>query len=160
MKTILLMLMMMMVTNAAEIGVASHYSTKTGTRTASGERLVDSKFTAAHKTLKFGTLVKVTNLKNNKTTVVKITDRGPYKKGRIIDVSQAAAKTLGFHKQGIAKVKVEVVKPQKQCLNKDFTNTMTSQTILKSLRTAASSVYLNTQKQVIKLKSATDFLFN
>ncbi len=108
------MLMMMLMANASEIGVASHYSTKTGSKTASGERLVDSKFTAAHKTLKFGTLVKVTNLKNNKTTVVKINDRGPFIKGRIIDVSQAAAKQLGFHSQGIAKVKIEVVAPSKQ----------------------------------------------
>lgn len=106
---------MIAVANCSEVGVASHYSTKTGTRTASGERLVDSKLTAAHKTLKFGTLVKVTNLKNNKTTVVKITDRGPYCKGRILDVSQAAAKQLDFHKQGITKVRIEVVNnsPQK-----------------------------------------------
>jgi len=112
MKKLMMLLMMMMMANASEVGVASHYSTKTGTKTASGERLVDSKLTAAHKTLKFGTLVKVTNLKNNKTTVVKITDRGPYCKGRILDVSQAAAKQLDFHKQGITKVKIETVRPE------------------------------------------------
>ena len=112
MKQLLLSLMMIAVANCSEVGVASHYSTKTGTKTASGERLVDSKLTAAHKTLKFGTLVKVTNLKNNKTIVVKITDRGPYIKGRILDVSQAAAKQLGFHSQGITKVKIETVRPE------------------------------------------------
>jgi rare lipoprotein A len=111
-KLMMLLMMMMMMANASEIGVASHYSTKTGTRTASGERLVDSKLTAAHKTLKFGTLVKVTNLKNNKTTVVKITDRGPYIKGRVLDVSQAAAKQLGFHSQGVTKVKIETIRPE------------------------------------------------
>jgi len=117
MKQLLFLLAMIAVANCSEVGVASHYSTKTGTKTASGERLVDSKLTAAHKTLKFGTLVKVTNLKNNKTAVVKITDRGPYCKGRILDVSQAAAKQLGFHKQGIAKVKIEVVDNSSQQTN-------------------------------------------
>jgi rare lipoprotein A len=95
-----------------EIGIASHYSVRTngGTRTASGEKLCDNSFTAAHKKLPFGTKVKVTNLKNNKSVVVRITNRGPYIRGRIIDVSQAAAHALGFHKQGLTKVKVEVVK--------------------------------------------------
>jgi len=138
--------MMMVMTNASEVGIASHYSTKTGTRTASGERLVDSRFTAAHKTLKFGTLVKVTNLKNNKTAVVKITDRGPYKKGRIIDVSQAAAKQLGFHQQGITKVKIEVANPPKQ---NPINNTKTWKTITASMK---SSLY-NIQNQVIGLWS-------
>jgi rare lipoprotein A len=71
-----------------EVGIASFYSTKTGTQTASGERLNDSSFTAAHKTLKFGTKVKVTNLNNGKSIIVKINDRGPFIRGRIIDVSK------------------------------------------------------------------------
>lgn len=98
---------------ASEIGVASYYSTKTGTATASGEKLVDSRFTAAHKTLKFGTLVKVTNLKNNKTVVVKINDRGPFIRGRVIDLSLAAAKKLDFYHRGITKVKIEPYSPVK-----------------------------------------------
>jgi len=97
--------------SAAESGIASHYSVKSngGTITASGEKLCDKAMTAAHKTLPMGTIVRVTNLKNNKSVIVKLNDRGPYIKGRIIDVSQAAAHALGFHKQGIARVKVEVV---------------------------------------------------
>jgi rare lipoprotein A len=95
-----------------EYGKASFYSVKCngGTHTASGERLVDHANTAAHKSLPFGTIVKVTNLANNKTEVVKITDRGPYVKGRIIDVTRGVASKLGFLKAGVVKVKVEVVK--------------------------------------------------
>lgn len=110
MKTLIILFISTVLSFGAEIGVASHYSTKTGSKTASGERLVDSKFTAAHKTFKFGTFVRVTNLKNNKSVIVKINDRGPFVKGRIIDVSHAAAKQLGFVKQGLARVKVELVK--------------------------------------------------
>lgn len=104
---------MMATLHASETGIASYYSTKTGNKTASGERLVDSKFTAAHRTFKFGTLVKITNLKNNKTAIVKINDRGPFVRGRIIDVSLAAAKQLDFHHQGLAKVKMELFSPEK-----------------------------------------------
>lgn len=95
-----------------QIGVASYYSTKCnrGTKTASGQKLKDHELTAAHKTLKFGTEVKITNLKNNKSTIVKITDRGPYVKGRVIDVTLAAAKKLDMIKSGVTKVKVEVLK--------------------------------------------------
>lgn len=93
-----------------EIGIASHYSSKTGKTTASGELLNDRYLTAAHRTLPFGTLVKVTNLSNKKSVVVKITDRGPFTKGRIIDVSQAAAHKLDFVKKGLTKVEVSVIK--------------------------------------------------
>lgn len=101
-----------MLCTGQEIGLASHYSVNTnkGLRTASGIKLHDMHYTAAHKTLQFGTLVKVTNLSNNKTAIVKITDRGPYVKGRIIDVSQVAAKALDFQRKGITRVKLEVVK--------------------------------------------------
>jgi len=97
--------------NAMEVGKASHYSTKCngGIRTASGHKLENNANTAAHKTLPFGTLVKVTNLENGKSEVVKITDRGPYKRGRIIDLTIGVAKKLGFVKRGITTVKVEVV---------------------------------------------------
>ena len=101
-----------LVCRGAEYGLASYYSVKSnrGTTTASGERLRDNVCTAAHRTLPFGTLIKVTNLKNNKTVVVKCNDRGPFTKGRIVDVSLAAAKVIGLQTSGIAKVKVEVVK--------------------------------------------------
>lgn len=94
-----------------ETGKASYYSIKCngGTHTASGQKLVNSSNTAAHKTLPFGTLVKVTNLKNGRSEVVKIVDRGPYTRGRIIDVTIGVGQKLGFIKSGIVSVKLEVV---------------------------------------------------
>ena len=91
-------------------GKASFYSVITnGTRTASGTPLNDSISTAAHRTLPFGTRVRVTNLSNGRSDVVKITDRGPFVKNRIIDVSQNAAKKLGMIEAGIIAVEIEVL---------------------------------------------------
>lgn len=92
-------------------GKASWYSIKTnyGTRTASGERLCNNAPTAAHKTLPLGTKVRVINMANNKSEVVTITDRGPYIKGRIIDVTIGTAEKLGFVTSGVTSVKVEVL---------------------------------------------------
>jgi rare lipoprotein A len=92
-------------------GKASWYSVKTnrGTRTASGQRLSNSAATAAHKTLPMGTKVRVINESNGKSEVVTINDRGPYTKGRIIDVTIGAAERLGFVHRGITKVRVEVL---------------------------------------------------
>lgn len=105
--TILIFLMGQLV---AEQGLASCYSVKTngGTRTASGQKLSNTAHTAAHKHLPFGTKVKVTNLKNGKSEIVTITDRGPYIKGRVIDVTIGVAKKLGFG-YSIVPVRVEVV---------------------------------------------------
>ena len=90
----------------AESGIASHYSTsEQGTRTASGRALHDGELTAAHKTLPFGSRVRVTNHANGRSVVVTITDRGPYVRGRVIDVSAAGARALGF--SGLARVSVE-----------------------------------------------------
>ena len=80
-----------------------------GRRAADGSRYNMHEMTAAHKSLPFGTIVKVTNLNNNKTCVVKITDRGPYIHGRIIDLSKAAAQQVGMLSSGTAKVKVEIL---------------------------------------------------
>ncbi|MGJ8644347.1 MAG: septal ring lytic transglycosylase RlpA family protein [Luteolibacter sp.] len=96
-------------------GKASWYSVKTnfGTATASGERFSNDAATAAHKTLPMGTMVRVTNLNNNKSEIVKINDRGPYIKGRIIDVSIGTAEKLGFVNRGVVPTKVEVLhKPE------------------------------------------------
>jgi rare lipoprotein A len=92
-------------------GKASWYSVKTnyGTRTASGQRLCNHGATAAHKTLPMGTKVRVINEANGKSEVVTINDRGPYTKGRIIDVTIGAAERLGFVHRGVAKVRVEVL---------------------------------------------------
>jgi rare lipoprotein A len=94
-----------------ETGKASYYSTRCngGNKTASGQKLVDSSNTAAHKTLPFGTLVKVTNLKNGKSEVVSINNKGPFIRGRIIDVTIGVAKKLGFVDAGVVPVKIEVV---------------------------------------------------
>lgn len=92
-------------------GKASWYSVRTnrGTRTASGERLNEQASTAAHKTLPMGTKVRVVNLANGRSEVVRITDRGPFVKGRIIDVTSGVAERLGFRGRGITSVKVEVL---------------------------------------------------
>lgn len=93
-------------------GKASWYSIKTnfGTKTASGQRLENSAATAAHKTLPLGTKVRVINTANGKSEVVTITDRGPYIRGRIIDVTIGVAQRLGFVTRGVIPVKVEVLK--------------------------------------------------
>ena len=78
-------------------------------RTASGERLDPNELTAAHRTLPFGTRVRVTNLENGKRVVVRINDRGPFKKGRVLDVTPAAARALGFANAGLAHVRLDVL---------------------------------------------------
>ena len=91
-------------------GKASFYSKKaTGARTASGERLHHDSLTCAHRTYPFGTILKVTNLRNGLTVNVRVTDRGPFGRGRIIDLSYAAAKALGMLSQGVAMVEVQKV---------------------------------------------------
>jgi len=94
----------------SQTGKASFYADKfEGQPTASGEKYKHNKLTAAHKTLPFGTVVRVTNLANGNTVDVEINDRGPYVDGRIIDLSRSAAEKLGFINLGIADVKLEVV---------------------------------------------------
>lgn len=91
-------------------GRASYYAEDFhGKRTASGERFDIHKFSAAHRTLPFGTKVKVTNLKNGKAVILKINDRGPHVKTRIIDLSKAAAKVIDLMRYGAARVSIEVV---------------------------------------------------
>lgn len=99
------------VVKATEEGKASWYSIKTnrGTKTASGQKLCNNAPTAAHKTLPMGTKVRVINLANNKSEIVTINDRGPYKKGRVIDVTIGTAEKLGFVQRGIVPVRVEVL---------------------------------------------------
>jgi rare lipoprotein A len=95
-----------------ETGKASWYNVRTnrGYSTASGERLDERGATAAHKTLPMGTKVRVTNLVNGNSEVVRINDRGPFIKGRIIDVTIGTAEKLGFVRSGVVPVKVEVLK--------------------------------------------------
>jgi rare lipoprotein A len=93
-------------TAGGKAALASRYS-KTGGMTASGETYSSTKLTAAHRTLPFGTMVRVTNLANGRTTVVRINDRGPFVKNRVIDLSQAAAQQLQF--SGLIPVSLEAV---------------------------------------------------
>ena len=95
-------------------GKASYYSKRaTGARTSSGERIHHDSLTCAHRTHPFGTLLRVTNEANGKEVVVRVTDRGPFGHGRIIDLSHAAARKLGILSKGVAVVKVEPVHKNK-----------------------------------------------
>jgi len=92
-------------------GGVSYYSDFLhGRATASGQLYDKNKLTAAHKKLAFGTKVRVTDLHNNKSVVVTIIDRGPFVKGRIIDLSLAAAKKIDLVRKGVSKIKLEVLK--------------------------------------------------
>lgn len=91
-------------------GLASYYHNKFhGKKTASGEVYDKNKLTAAHRTLPFGTMIKVTRLDNKQSVIVRINDRGPFKKGRIVDLSRKAAKKIDLIKAGIAKVEIEII---------------------------------------------------
>ena len=90
-------------------GIASVYGYETGSRTASGRHLKLTALTAAHRTLPFGTKVLVTNKRNGRTVTVEIIDRGPFVRGRVIDLTPAAAKSLGF--SGLTLVSLAVVRP-------------------------------------------------
>ena len=94
-----------------QYGKASFYADKfEGRITASGEKYWHSKLTAAHRTFPFGTMVKVTNMDNNKSVIVRVNDRGPYVDNRLIDLSRSAARKLDFIDKGITNVKLEVVR--------------------------------------------------
>ncbi len=91
-------------------GMASYYGNElAGNRTASGERFDPGQLTAAHRSLPFGSLVRVTNTSNGDSVVVRINDRGPFAHGRVIDVSTAAAREIGMHRSGTARVKLALL---------------------------------------------------
>jgi rare lipoprotein A len=94
-------------TQRASQGLASFYTE--GTRTASGEKFDAHELTAAHPTLPFGTRLRVTNVATGRSVTVRVNDRGPFVPGRVVDVSYAAAETLGMVGRGTAKVKLDVV---------------------------------------------------
>ncbi len=97
-----------------ESGRASFYADKfQGRRTASGETFKQQHLTAAHRSLPFGSRVKVTNLDNGRTVKVRINDRGPFVSGRIIDLSKKAARKLGMIPSGTANVKIRYKKPRR-----------------------------------------------
>jgi rare lipoprotein A len=95
------------VPSGAAVGLASFYDE--GSETASGEKIDPHALTAAHPTLPFGTRLRVTNLTNGRSVIVRVNDRGPFVAGRAVDVSRSAAETLDMVGRGIAKVKIDVV---------------------------------------------------
>jgi len=102
---------------AYQVGTASWYGVQfQGKPTASGEPFDMHDFTAAHPSLPLGTFVKVTNLKNGNSVVVRINDRGPVVDGRIIDVSYNAARALGFNARGLQRVRVDLYRPTDMAL--------------------------------------------
>ncbi|MGN7720942.1 septal ring lytic transglycosylase RlpA family protein [Chitinophaga sp. 22620] len=106
------------VSNTPATGIASYYAQKFhGRKTASGEIFDNTAMTAAHNSLPLGTMIKVTNIRNNRWVIVKVTDRLHHANRRIVDLTQAAAKQLGFIHWGLTKVKVEVV-------TKEFVNSL------------------------------------
>jgi rare lipoprotein A len=95
----------------SEIGYASFYGDSfVGKMTASGEIYDANQLTAAHRSLPFGTKLKVTNLENRQSVVVRVNDRGPFVPGRIIDLSERAAKELDIIRKGVTRVQIEIVK--------------------------------------------------
>ena len=98
------------VENYPQYGNASWYGGPLhGKKTASGERFDMYSFTGAHRELPFGTIIRVTNLRNGKEVYIKVNDRGPFVKDRIVDLSHAAAKAIGFNRRGVIRVKIEVI---------------------------------------------------
>lgn len=91
----------------AMVGWASYY--KSGYRTANGERFLPMGMTAAHKNLPFGTKLKVTNLRNGKSVVVRVNDRGPFIRGRVLDLSLGAARVIGLTASGVGKISFTVI---------------------------------------------------
>lgn len=94
----------------SEVGLASWYGNESGNRTANGERFDPHGHTAAHRRHRFGTRLRVENLRNGKTVIVRVNDRGPAKwTGRIIDLARGAAEQIGMIHSGVAKVRVTVI---------------------------------------------------
>jgi rare lipoprotein A len=95
------------------VGIASYYAAKFhGKRTASGEKFSQKVLTAAHLSLPFGTLLKVTNPSNSKSVIVRVNDRGPYVQGRLLDLSRAAADLIGITRLGVARVELEILEKE------------------------------------------------
>ena len=127
-----------------QVGFASWYGRKDGfhgRKTANGEKYNSAMLTAAHPTLPMPSLVKVTNIKNQKSLIVMINDRGPFSKKRIIDVSERSADILGFKRQGVAKVHVEYLPHEtKGLLNKLALNAKEGSRTKKKVKNPTCSV--------------------
>ena len=107
--------------NYKEVGMASWYGSDFhNKKTANGETYNMNDYTAAHRTLPLPSMVKITNLENGKSVKVRVNDRGPFAKGRIIDVSKKVAKKLDFHHQGTTRVKVEFLAEDTEIMLKEY----------------------------------------
>jgi rare lipoprotein A len=104
----LAILMLAAPAQALTTGMASYY--KSGRLTANGEHFKPMGLTAAHRKLAFGTILKVTNLRTGKSVLVRVNDRGPFIRGRILDLSLGAAKVIGLNRSGVAKISYVVVR--------------------------------------------------
>lgn len=114
------------------VGYASFYAEQFhGRTTANGEQFDMLDYTAAHRTLPFGTFLRVTNLKNNYTIIVRVNDRGPYTKGRLIDLSEGAARRIGSYSHGITKVRAEEINLLQ--LTPDLENIFSTNTVVDCL---------------------------
>ena len=114
-SALMIAVMMSPTANAAQTGKASWYAMTS--KTASGERASPKTMTAAHRTLKFGTHIRVTNLRNGRSVVLCVNDRGPFIRGRVVDVTKKAARKLGFLNAGWTRVRIDLTgKKTKGCV--------------------------------------------
>src|SRR5690606_19492836 len=153
-----------------QTGKASFYADKfEGVETASGQKYRHNKLTAAHKTLPFGTVVRVTNLENDKSVEVTINDRGPYVEDRIIDLSKEAAERLGFVNKGLADVRLEVVDPGNESIKGKPMRTIDQVTVeekefyefeISRLRPKGYGVQIGTYQELVNLMRLADNLKN
>jgi len=114
MKSVIFCLLMAVSSSSAQTitGGASYYARSfEGRKTANGEKFSNYDMTCASRKLPFHTFLKITNLKNNLTTIVRVNDRGPYAKQRVVDLSEQAARIIGIYKRGVTRVKMEIIKP-------------------------------------------------
>ena len=153
-----------------QTGKASFYADKfEGVETASGQKYRHNKLTAAHKTLPFGTVVRVTNLENDQSVEVTINDRGPYVEDRIIDLSKEAAERLGFVNKGLADVRLEVVDPGNESVKGQPMRTIDQVTVeekefyefeISRLRPKGYGVQIGTYQELVNLMRLADNLKN
>lgn len=145
-----------------EKGEASYYADKfQGRLTSSGEVFNNTELTAAHNSLPFGTIVKVTNLANQTSVIVKINDRGPFKPGRVIDLSRAAAEKINLVKTGTAQVKVEIMKEKAAIAPQKATPANTVKTEENKVGTGLFKIQMQTSEENkgfgIQIGSYSDF---
>ena len=145
-------------TSYEEEGIASWYGTKFHQQlTANGETYDLYGMTAAHKTLPLPSYVQVTNIENNKSVIVRVNDRGPFYSNRIIDLSFAAAKKLGYADKGIAKVKVKSIDPKIWNINNSTTQVSISSTNKENKISEDKKIQFISEQEVKKIKRENSF---